>query len=117
MNLTDIYSLSKHIQVFSPFTYEINPANDWYGHANIFKKYLGLPQNYQFKFIIEHGTFPTEQVSEVELEPELSVFLTYSNYRVGILKRYSGHAFSIGPFIHYTPTFYSKEKIISEKKR
>lgn len=117
MNLTDIYRLSKHIQVFSPFTNEINPANDWYGHANIFKKYLGLPQSYQFKFIIEHGTYPTEQVSEVELEPKLSTYLTYSNYRVGILKRYRDHAFSIGPFIHYAPAFYSKEKIISEKKR
>lgn len=117
MNLTDIYQLSKHIQVFSPFTMEINPANDWYGHASIFKKYLGLPQSYQFKFIIEHGTFPTEQVSEVELEPKLPVFLTYSNYRVDILKKYRDHAFSIGPFIHYAPTFYSKDKITSEKKR
>lgn len=116
MNLADIYRLSKHIQVFSPFTNEINPANDWYGHANILKKYLGLPQSYQFKFIIEHGTYPTEQVSEVELEPDLPAYLTYSNYRVGILKKYRDHAFSIGPFIHYAPAFYSKEKIISEKK-
>src|SRR3989344_1711427 len=115
--ITDIYSLSKHIQVFSPFTKEINPANDWYGHAKNFKKYLSLPQNYQFKFIIEHGTYLNDKVAEVELEPNLPTFLTYSNFRVNVLKKYRDHAFSVGPFIHYASTLYSKEKINQEKKR
>lgn len=117
MDFTDIYPLSKHIRVFSPFTTEINPSNDWYGHAKHFKKYLNLPQNYQFKFIIEHGTYPTEQVTEIELEADLPVFLTYSDYRVDVLKKYRDYAFSIGPFIHYVPNLYSKEKLVSEKKR
>lgn len=117
MTLTDIYNLSKPIQVFSPFTNEFNPSNDWYGHAKHFKKYLNLPQNYQFKFIIEHGTYPTEQVAEIELEADLPTFLTYSDYRVGVLKQHRNYAFSVGPFIHYVEGVFSKEKIALEKKR
>lgn len=117
MNLSDIYPLSKHIQVFSPFTNELNPSNDWYGHAKHFKKFLNLPQNYQFKFIIEHGTYPTEQIANIELEADLPTFLTYSDYRVNILKQYRKYAFSVGPFIHYADSLFSKEKIVLEKKR
>src|SRR3989344_6965030 len=49
MPFTSILQLSRHIQMFSPFTCELQPVNDWYGHATILKKFLGLPKNYQFK--------------------------------------------------------------------
>lgn len=117
MDLSDIIPLSKDINMFSPFTEEIHPVNDWYGHARIFKKYMGLAQNYQFKFVNEHGVFLTEQVSEAELETNLPSFVTYSDYRVNVLKKYKKNVFKIGPFIHYVPHFLTPEKIASEKKR
>ena len=83
--LTDIESLSKHINIFAPYTNELQPVNDWYGHAKTFKKFLGLPETYQFKFIIEHGLYLSEQVASVELESNLPSFITYSQYRVQIL--------------------------------
>lgn len=117
LDLTDIVNLAKDINMFSPFTKELHPVNDWYGNATNFKKYMGLPLSYQFKFVNEHGVFLTEQVAQTELESDLPSFITYSDYRVEILKKYKKNVFKIGPFIHYAPHFYSKEKITSEKKR
>lgn len=117
MPLEDLLSLSKPINMFSPFTNEIHQGNDWYGHAKNFKNYLNISKNYQFKFTIEHGVFLTEQVSDLEVESDLPSFVTYSNYRVNVLKKYKKNVFCIGPFLHYAPHFYSKEKINSEKKR
>lgn len=117
MALTDIVPLSKQIQLFSPYTNEINTPNDWYGHAKIFKKFLGLPDNYQFKFIIEHGLHLTEGIFNIEFESGLSSCITHSKFRANIVKNHCKRVFYIGPFIHYAQSFYSKEKIASEKKR
>lgn len=117
MDLSDIIPLSKDINMFSPFTQEIHPVNDWYGHAKNFKNYMSLPQNYRFKFVNEHGVFLTEQVAQSELETDLPSFVTYSDYRVDVLKKYKKNVFKIGPFIHYAPHFFTKEKITYEKKR
>lgn len=115
--LIDIYPLSKPINLFSPFTDEIHVANDWYGHAKHFKDYIGLSQSYQFKFIIEHGSFLTSQLSPTEINPKFSVIVTTNNFRANILKKYKDFTFSIGPVIHYVPHFYSDGEIIKEKKR
>ncbi len=115
--LTDIENLSKHINLFSPYTNELQPVNDWYGHASTLKKFLGLPQNYQFKFIIEHGTYFSDQVADVELEVDLPSFLTYSPYRAKVLKRVKKYTFAIGPFIHYANHYLSEEELRKEKKR
>lgn len=115
--LTSIEDLSKDINMFSPFTSEIHHPNDWYGHAHFFKQYLGLPQSYRFKFIIEHGVYLTDQVSDAELETNFPTVLTSSDYRIKVYKKFNKRAFNIGPFIHYAPHFYPEEKIASEKKR
>lgn len=115
--LTDITELSKDINMFSPFTEELHPVNDWYGNARNFKLYMGLPQTYQFKFVNEHGVFLTEQVARSELESDLPSFVTYSDFRVGVLKKYKKNVFKVGNFIHYANHFYTKEKIAQEKKR
>lgn len=115
--LTSIIKLSKHIQMFSPFTSELQPVNDWYGHATILKKFLGLPKTYQFKFIIEHGTFLSDQVADIELESDLPAFVTYSEYRKEVLKKYRHHTYAIGPLIHYAPHYLTKKELKNEKKR
>lgn len=115
--VTSIIELSQHIQMFSPFTNEIQPVNDWYGHATILKKFLGLPNNYQFKFNLEHGTFLSEQIADVELESNLPSFVTYSPYRVDVLKKVGKNAYAIGPFIHYASHFLNAKQLKDEKKR
>lgn len=114
---TDIEDLSKHINMFSPYTNEIQPVNDWYGHATILKKNLGLPSTYQFKFIIEHGTYFSDQVADIELESNLPSFVTYSNYRAKILKKFRSHTYAIGPLIHYAPNYLNEDQLAKEKKR
>lgn len=116
-HLTDIEPLSKKINLFSPFSNEINTPNDWYGHAKVFKKFLGLPNSYQFKFIIEHGLHLTNEIFDIEFESGLPSCITHSKFRADVVENYGKEAFYIGPFIHYTQGFYSKEKIESEKKR
>lgn len=115
--ITDIENLSKHINMFFPYTLEIHPVNDWYGHATILKKFLGLAQTYQFKFIIEHGTYFSDQVADIELESDLPSFVTYSEYRAKILKKYRSHTYAIGPLIHYAPHYLTSEELIREKQR
>src|SRR3989338_4468988 len=65
-HLTNIEPLSKKINLFSPFSNEINTSNDWYGHAKVFKRFLGLADNYQFKFVIEHGLHLTDEIFNIE---------------------------------------------------
>lgn len=115
--ITDIESLSKHINMFSPYTSELQPVNDWYGHATILKNFLGLPKTYQFKFIIEHGTYFSDQVADIELESSLPSFITYSPYRAKVLKKYRKYAYAIGPFIHYAPYSLNHHELTKEKKR
>lgn len=114
---TDIELLSKHLNMFSPFTRELQPVNDWYGHAKILKKFLGLSQSYQFKFIIEHGTYFSNQVADIELELDLPSFLTYSPFRAQALKQYKAYTYAIGPFIHYAEHFLTMKQLEREKKR
>lgn len=115
--VTDIERLSRHINMFSPYTRELQPVNDWYGHATVLKKFLGLPKNYQFKFLIEHGTYLSDQVADIELESNLPSFVTYSSYRAKILKKYRFHTYAIGPLIHYAPHYLTDEELRNERKR
>lgn len=115
--LTNIEGLSKNINHFSPYTNEICTPNDWYGHAKVFKSFLGLPNTYQFKFIIEHGLHLVDHVLDIEFESNLPSFLTHSKFRADIIKKHNRKAFYIGPFIHYAQSFYSQDKIVVEKKR
>lgn len=115
--LTEIDPLSKPINLFSPFTNEIHVANDWYSHAKHFKNYMNLPQSYQFKFIIEHGSFLTPQIAPTEADSNFPIIVTTNKYRANLLKKHFNFSFSIGPFIQYVPHFYSDEKIIEEKRR
>lgn len=117
LRMTDLYKLSKRINMFAPFTNEIHQPNDWYGHAHTLKNFLNIPQSYQFKFIMEHGLYLNEQVDQIDNETNLPAFLTYSNYRKEVLKKYRKHAFSIGPFIHYAKNILSEREIKLEKKR
>lgn len=115
--VTDILRLSKHISMFSPYTHEISPINDWYGHAKVLKEYMDLQNSLQFKFVIEHGTYLSEQIAEMELESALPSFVTYSNYRMKILKKHRRFVYAIGPLINYAKNHLSDQQMLVEKKR
>lgn len=115
--IMEIDLLSKPINLFSPYTNEVHPPNDWYSHAKIFKKFLGLDEKYQFKFVIEHGSFLTPLMSPPEMESPFSIIVTSNKFRAKILKKYKDYSFSVGPFIHYAKNFYTKAQIIAEKER
>ncbi len=117
LELTDIYKLSKPISMFAPFTNEIHPPNDWYGHATNIKKFLNLSLDYQFKFILEHGLYLDNQIDQVDSETNLPVVITYSNYRENAFKKTGKQSFAIGPFINYASSLLSKKQIDKEKKR
>lgn len=114
---TDIEKLSKNIDIFSPHTNELQPLNDWYGHATTLKTFLKLSKNYQFKFILEHGTYLSNQVADLELESDLPTYITYSPYRAKVLRKYRSHTYSIGPFIHYANHFLKEEDLRKEKEK
>ncbi len=74
-------------------------------------------ESYQFKFILEHGLYLNEDVDAIDLETNLPSMVTYSKYRVDILKQYRKRVFGIGPFIHYAKSFLNDSQISLEKKR
>lgn len=114
--VTEIGLLSKPINIFSP-TYEIHPPNDWYGHATIFKRYLGLPETYPFKFTIEHGMHLTQGMLSIEKDNNIPSVVTYSKFREKAIKPSGEETFSIGPFIYYAAHYLKKSELIKEKKR
>lgn len=117
LSFTNIEALAKHINMFAPYTNELHHPNDWYGHAKIFKKFLGLPKDYEFKFIIEHGTYLNNEVADIDLETKLPTFITYSDNRIKILKRYGDFVFSIGPFINYSEDMLTEREFKRERER
>lgn len=117
LHLDEIIPLSQKINMFSPFSPEIHKPNDWYGHAKIFKQFLGLSKNYQFKFIIEHGLHLVKDVLDIELETNLPSFVTYSDFRANVIKKYKKNVFCVGPFIHYAPHYLTTQQLLNEKGR
>lgn len=114
---TDILLLSKPIDMFAPYTNEIHSPNDWYGHAANLKKFLGLPKEYLFKFSLEHGLYLSDQVDKLDIEADLPTILTYSSYRMDILKKYRRYVFAIGPFIHYAESMLNKQEVEREHQK
>jgi hypothetical protein len=115
--LTFIDELSKPVSILSAYSTEIHPPNDWYGHASVLKKFLGLPESYQFKFSLEHGVVLSDYVNPLDLEVEFQSIITFSKFREQILKKYKPYIFSIGPRIHYASHCLSEKKLRVEKKR
>lgn len=116
LKLTDINQLSKPISIFSP-TSEIHQPNEWYGHAAILKSYINLPNNYAFKFAIEHGMHVSEEMLDIELKSKLKYVLSYSKFREKAIKKGKKASFSVGPYIHYAKPFLTKSQTNAEKKR
>jgi hypothetical protein len=114
---TKVQQLSKHISNFAPYSQELNPPNDFYSHATTLKKFLGIPLNYQFKFVIEHGVFIDKGICDLEAYTLLKSIVTSSNFRSSILKSCKPNTFAVGPYIHYANNLYHQQKLEKEKER
>lgn len=114
---SDIQGLTKHINLFSPFTYELHQPNDYYGHATTLKKFLGIDQKYQFKFVLEHGIYLDEGVGPLDLDNDFSTIITCSSYRKPVLKNHKEKVYTIGPYFLYSEPLLKEAEAKKEKKR
>jgi hypothetical protein len=117
LSFGDIEGLANYINLYSPFTNEIHKANDYYGHATILKKFLGLNNNHSFKFVMEHGVYLDDQVASIDLDNKFSTIITCSSYRKPVLKKHYKKVYTIGPYFHYAEHLLSEDKLRKEKKR
>ncbi len=87
-------------------TRELHVQNDYYGHAELLKRYAGIPTGHPLKATIEHGVVLHQQFWQLELESPLPLFLCSSERRARLFERRGpAHRYGvpIGPMIAYAP--------------
>ena len=115
LSLEELYELSKDRPLSTP---EINPPNDYYGHAHILKQYVNLPPTYQIKASIEHGVGIFDNVWDNDVKIKLPAIFYPSSSRHPVFKKRTNKAlFAIGPIISYAHSFLDSEAFEREKKR
>ncbi len=115
LSIEELYTLSKDRELLSS---ELHPANDYYGHAGILKKYAGIPSKHQIKAAIEHGAFFPHWAWDVDYNSLLPAMLVCGAHRYSVLKEKTNKAlFSIGPIIRYAPHFLDDHILSIEKRR
>jgi hypothetical protein len=78
-------------------TSEIFEPNDYYGQASVLKQYVGLPNWYSLKSILQHGIVYNDFLWEAEAKAALPVFLAPTKDRAELFKRKVGKpSFPIG---------------------
>lgn len=116
LKLTNIEKLSQ-----SPFpflTKELFYFTDFYGINYILKKYMELPQTYQFKCVIQHGVSYYPQTIDQEFHQNLPILLTTSRYSKKILSdRAPQYEFiPISLNILYADYLFSQKQFLSLKE-
>jgi hypothetical protein len=117
LNLNDINNLSRNFNIFSSYTYEVNRANDYYGHAHVLKHYLKLKRNYQFKFSLEHGVSLTNHISNIDFNRIFDTTIVSSKYRADLYNKIGMRTYCIGPYIYYAKSILNKKTTKEEKAR
>lgn len=69
---------------------EIFRFNNFYGHADILKKYVGIPSKYPLKAVLEHGVSFSDYLNPAECSARLPVFLASSSYRASLYHERTG---------------------------
>ena len=99
-------------------TFEIHQSNDFYGHAKILKKFVGLQNGYQLKTAIEHGVYLKPDGWDIDWKAPLPSILTFSTFRRQHLERLTDKRFfAIGPYIHYAKPYLNKREAEEENRR
>jgi hypothetical protein len=116
LKITDISALSKPLLPFR--TNELFFFNDFYGLNYILKKYMGLPQEYKFKCVLQHGVSFYDIAAGGEFEQNLPAIITTSKYSSGMYSKYTNaKLYSMGTAIQYAESYYEGKKIKEEKER
>ncbi|WP_289422252.1 hypothetical protein [Thomasclavelia cocleata] len=117
LDLTDIEKLAE--RPFRFYTSELFYFTDCYGNNYTLKKYLTLPNSYQFKLVIQHATNFRDRKVDQEFDQNLPIILTNSTLTKKLLSKYAPQAELIPisyPFL-YASDYFSKEKFLKEKQR
>ena len=104
--MSEIQNINHLAQDRELTTLEIHQPNDFYGHATILKKFVGIQANYQIKTAIEHGLYLKPEGWEVDRKSPLPSMFTLSSFRFRHLKKLTGKRLhAIGPYVHYAKPF------------
>jgi len=87
LNQEDLYTLCVDRPLI---TNEIHKPNDYYGQASILKKYVGYPNHYPLKAVLEHGLFFHDWIWDADRCSRLPVYLSSSAHRAQIQTRETG---------------------------
>ncbi len=101
-------------------TSEIHTSNDFYGQASVLKEYVGLPNHYPLKVILEHGLSLDDCIWDGDRYAKLPIFLSPSFHRSLIQQRETGKpSIPIGFGFLYAMELYKKkyETISSQIER
>lgn len=99
-------------------TKELHQSNDYYGHASIIKKYVGLSNDYVIKAAIEHGMMWQDFIWEVDLNAPFPTIIVYGPGRYQAYRKFPSRVIiPIGPYIAYSPHYLDKQTLEKEKKR
>lgn len=98
--LTDIDALAGERTLNSP---EIHSPNDWYGHADVLKRYAGWPRTRAIHAAIEHSfALNPQYVWDEDLKGELPGIIVFSKERCDFMRAITTRLVeAIGPIIHY----------------
>ncbi|MDQ7831842.1 MAG: hypothetical protein RDU30_08920 [Desulfovibrionaceae bacterium] len=87
-------------------TPEIHESNDFYGHAAMVKRFLGLPPHYPIKAVLPHGSGYPGYIWKVDRDSVFPAIFTNSRHSCRLLRGKTPQVrFPIGPAIHYARSF------------
>lgn len=84
LNQEDLETLCKDRELK---TNELHTPNDYYGQATILKNYVGLPDYYPLKVILQHGLTFSDFLWDVDCSARLPVFFSPSAYRAELYRK------------------------------
>lgn len=85
-------------------TPELFPSNDYYGHADILKRYVKLPKTIALKGVIEHGSRLDNTNWAVEIDAPAFIYFVWSPRRFDVVQRHANRScYALGPMIQYVP--------------
>jgi hypothetical protein len=87
LNQEDLHTLCADRPLMTP---EIHKPNDFYGQASVLKQYVGYPNRYSLKAVLEHGLFFDDWMWDVDRFARLPLLFSNSTFRSEIHRRKTG---------------------------
>jgi len=101
---TDVLTLQRLAAERPQQTPEELALNDFYGHADMLKRYAGIDRKSSLRVVIEHGSRLGNTNWDNEIAAPYFIYFTWSPRRFPTVQEHTNKAcFSLGPLIEYTP--------------